>query len=131
MTIKSHSNNITSTTDVNGGTITYRYNSMGQVHEVIDQEGNGEFLYCDEEGRREMQIDRNGNINRYHYTIDGALSYQRAEDKKGRYPVVNRYMYYPDKRGRRRRDYLLLRLYRKWSSEKKIYSEKASFGICL
>ena len=66
MTIKSHSNassvcdggtehytydyagNITSTTDANGGTITYRYNSMGQVHEVIDQEGNGEFLYCDE-----------------------------------------------------------------------------------
>ena len=45
-----------------------------------------------------MQIDRNGNINRYHYTIDGALSYQRAEDKKGRYPVVNRYMYYPDGR---------------------------------
>mgnify|MGYP002511376001 FL=1 len=90
--------NITSTTDANGGTITYRYNSMGQVHEVIDQEGNGEFLYCDEESRREMHIDRNGNVNCYHYTIDGALSYQRTEDKKGRYPVVNRYMYYPDGR---------------------------------
>ena len=91
-----YAGNITSTTDANGGTITYRYNSMGQVHEVIDQEGNGEFLYCDEESRREMHIDRNGNVNCYHYTIDGALSYQRAEDKKGRYPVVNRYMYYPD-----------------------------------
>ena len=43
-----------------------------------------------------MQIGRNGNVKRYHYTIDGEVSYQRAEDKKGRYPVVNRYMYYPD-----------------------------------
>ncbi len=93
-----YAGNITSTTDANGGTITYCYNSMGQVYEVIDQEGNGEFLYCDEEGRRQMHIDRNGNVERYHYTIDGNVSYQRSEDKKGRYPVVNRYMYYPDGR---------------------------------
>ena len=38
-----YAGNITSTTDANGGTITYRYNSMGQVHEVIDQEGTGSF----------------------------------------------------------------------------------------
>ncbi len=60
--------------------------AWGQVHEVIDQEGNGEFLYCDEEGRREMQIGRNGNVKRYHYTIDGEVSYQRAEDKKADIP---------------------------------------------
>ena len=30
------------------------------------------------------------------YNIDNRLSYQRAEDKKGRNPVVNQYLYYPD-----------------------------------
>ena len=33
-----------------------------------------------------MQIGRNGNVKRYHYTIDGEVSYQRAEDKKADIP---------------------------------------------
>ena len=28
--------------------------------------------------------------------MDNRLTYQRAEDKKGRNPVVNQYVYYPD-----------------------------------
>ena len=53
--------NITGTTDANGNTITYRYNSFGQVWEIRDPEGHSEYFYCDEEGRQEMHIDRNGN----------------------------------------------------------------------
>jgi len=32
--------NITSTTDANGGTITYQYNSFGELYEIMDQDGN-------------------------------------------------------------------------------------------
>ena len=53
--------NITGTTDANGNTITYRYNSFGQACEIRDSEGHSEYFYCDEEGRQEMHIDRNGN----------------------------------------------------------------------
>lgn len=88
--------NITSTTDENGGTITYSYNSMGQVCRITDQEGNDEYFYYDEEGRRETHIDRNGNVERTLYNMDGNLSYQRFEDRKGRNPVVNQYTYYPN-----------------------------------
>ena len=91
-----HAGNITSTTDANGGTITYAYNSMGRVCQTTDQEGFSEYFYYDEEGRLETRIDRNGNKTTTHYNMDGNLSYQRAEDKKGRNPVVSRYRYYPD-----------------------------------
>ena len=69
---------------------------MGQVCEIIDQQGHSEFFYYDEEGRQETHIDRNGNVERTLYNRDNHLVYQRAEDKKGRHPVVNRYLYYPD-----------------------------------
>mgnify|MGYP003310700436 FL=1 len=36
------------------------------------------------------------HIERTLYNRDNHLVYQRAEDKKGRHPVVNRYLYYPD-----------------------------------
>ena len=88
--------NITSTTDANGVTIIYSYNSMGQVCRIMDQEGNSEYFYYDEEGRRETHIDRNGNVERTLYNMDGNLSYQRFEDRKGRNTVVNQYAYYPD-----------------------------------
>ena len=91
-----HAGNITSTTDANGGTITYAYNSMGRVCQTTDQEGFSEYFYYDEEGRLETRIDRNGNKTTTHYNMDGNLSYQRAEDKKGRNPVASRYLYYPD-----------------------------------
>ncbi len=91
-----YAGNITSTTDARGGTITYCYNSMGQVCEIIDQEGNKEYFYYDEEGRQETHIDRNGTLERTLYNRDNHLMYQRAEDKKGKNPVVNRYLYYPD-----------------------------------
>ncbi len=76
--------------------ITYCYNSMGQVSEIIDQEGNSEYFYYDEEGRPKTHIDRNGTVERTLYNRDNHLVYQRAEDKKGKNPVVNRYLYYPD-----------------------------------
>ena len=91
-----YAGNITSTTDANGGTIVYRYNSLGQVCEITDQEGNTEYFYYDEEGRQETHVDRNGNVERTLYNMDNRLTYQRAEDKKGRNPVVNQYVYYPD-----------------------------------
>ncbi|MFR1351660.1 MAG: DUF6531 domain-containing protein [[Clostridium] symbiosum] len=91
-----YAGNITSTTDANGGTITYRYNSQGQVSEITDQEGNSEYFYYDEEGRQETHVDRNGNVERTLYNMDNQMVYQRAEDKKGRNPVVNQYVYYPD-----------------------------------
>lgn len=69
---------------------------MGQVYRITDQEGNGEYFYYDEEGRRETHIDRNGNVERTLYNMDGNLSYQRFEDRKGRNPVVNQYAYYPN-----------------------------------
>ena len=69
---------------------------MGQVCEIVDQQGHSEWFYYDEEGRQETHIDRNGNVERTLYNRDNHLVYQRAEDKKGRYPVVNRYLYYPD-----------------------------------
>ena len=69
---------------------------MGQVCRITDQEGNDEYFYYDEEGRRETHIDRNGNVERTLYNMDGSLCYQRFEDRKGRNPVVNRYTYYPD-----------------------------------
>ena len=69
---------------------------MGQVCQTTDQEGFSEYFYYDEEGRLETRIDRNGNKTTTHYNMDGNLSYQRAEDKKGRNPAVSRYMYYPD-----------------------------------
>ena len=94
--IYDHAGNITSTTDANGGTITYAYNSMGRVCQTTDQEGFSEYFYYDEEGRLETRIDRNGNKTTTHYNMDGNLFYQRAEDKKGRNPVVSRYLYYPD-----------------------------------
>lgn len=90
--------NITSTTDANGGTITYRYNSMGQVCEIIDQEGNSETFYYDEEGRQEIHIDRKRNLERTLYNMDGNLFYQRFEDKNGKNPVVNQYLYDPNGR---------------------------------
>ncbi len=91
-----YAGNITSTMDAKGETITYCYNSMGQVSEIIDQEGNSEYFYYDEEGRPETHIDRNGMVERTLYNRDNHLVYQRAEDKKGKNPVVNRYLYYPD-----------------------------------
>ena len=69
---------------------------MGRVCQTTDQEGFSEYFYYDEEGRLETRIDRNGNKTTTHYNMDGNLSYQRAEDKKGRNPVVSRYRYYPD-----------------------------------
>ena len=57
-----YAGNITSTTDANGGKITYFYNSIGQVYQVTDQEGASEYFYYDEEGRPETHIDRNGNM---------------------------------------------------------------------
>ena len=93
-----YAGNITSTTDANGGTITYRYNSMGRVCQITDQEGNNEYFYYDEEGRQETHIDRNGNVERTLYNMDGNLSYQRFEDRKGRNSVVNQYVYYQDGR---------------------------------
>ena len=80
----------------NGGTITYCYNSQGQVCEITDQEGNSEYFYYDGEGRQETHVDRNGNVERTLYNMYNQLVYQRAEDKKGRNPVVNQYVYYPD-----------------------------------
>ncbi len=91
-----HAGNITSTTDTNGGTITYSYNSMGKVYQVTDQEGCSEYFYYDAEGRLETRTDRNGNRETTHYNMDGNLTYRRAEDRKGRNPVVSRYVYYPD-----------------------------------
>ena len=91
-----YAGNITGAEDANGGIVTYRYNSLGQVYEITDQEGNTESFYCDKEGRRETHIDRNGNVERTLYNMDNRLSYQRAEDKKGRNPVVSQYLYYPD-----------------------------------
>ena len=69
---------------------------MGRVCQTTDQEGFSEYFYYDEEGRLETRIDRNGNKTTTHYNMDGNLSYQRAEDKKGRNPVASRYRYYPD-----------------------------------
>ena len=69
---------------------------MGRVCQTTDQEGFSEYFYYDEEGRLETRIDRNGNKTTTHYNMDGNLSYQRAEDKKGRNPVASRYLYYPD-----------------------------------
>ena len=91
-----HAGNITSTTDANGGTITYSYNSMGKVYQVTNQEGCSEYFYYDGEERLETRTDQNGNREMTHYNMDGNLSYWRAEDKKGRNPVVSRYMYYPN-----------------------------------
>ena len=91
-----HAGNITSTMDANGGTITYSYNSMGKVYQVTDQEGCSEYFYYDAEGRLETRTDRNGNRETTHYNMDGNLTYRRAEDRKGRNPVVSRYAYYPD-----------------------------------
>ena len=91
-----YAGNITSTTDANGGKITYFYNSIGQVYQVTDQEGASEYFYYDEEGRPETHIDRNGNMETTHYNMDGNLLYRRAVDKKGRNPVTYRYIYYPD-----------------------------------
>ncbi len=90
---------------------------MGQVCRITDQEGNDEYFYYDEKGRRETHIDRNGNVERTLYNMDGSLSYQRFEgrkgrnlynmdgslcyqrfqERKGRPPVVNRYAKYPDR----------------------------------
>lgn len=64
---------------------------MGQVCQITDQEGNSEYFYYDKEGRQETHIDRNGNRERTFYNMDGNLSYQRFEDRKGRNPVVNQY----------------------------------------
>ena len=64
--------------------------------QVTDQEGCGEYFYYDREGRRETHIDRNGNVERTPYNMDGSLFYQRFEDRKGRTPVVNQYAYYPN-----------------------------------
>lgn len=41
-------------------------------------------------------MDQNGNVERTMYNMDNQLVYQRAEEKKGRSPVVNQYVYYPD-----------------------------------
>lgn len=67
---------------------------MGQVYRITNQEGNGEYFYYDEEGRRETHIDRNGNIERILYNMDGSLFYQRFEDRKGRTLGVNQYASY-------------------------------------
>ena len=93
-----YAGNITSTTDANGGTITYHYNSLGQVSEITDQEGYREVFYYDEEGRPELHIDRKGNTVRTRYNMDNRLLYRRAEDAKGRNAVTNQYVYYPDGR---------------------------------
>ena len=77
-----YAGNITGAEDANGGIVTYRYNSLGQVYEITDQEGNTESFYCDKEGRRETHIDRSGNVERTLYNMDNRLSYQRAEDKR-------------------------------------------------
>ena len=52
--------------------------------QVTDQEGCGEYFYYDREGHRETHIDRNGNVERTLYNMDGNLTYQRFEDRKGR-----------------------------------------------
>ena len=69
---------------------------MGRVCQTTDHEGFSEYFYYDEEGRLETRIDRNGNKTTTHYNMDGNLSYQRVEDKKGRNPVASRYLYYSD-----------------------------------
>ena len=65
-----YAGNITGTTDANGNSITYRYNSFGQVWEIRDPEGHSEYFYCDEEGRQEMHVDRNGNTEHTHYNME-------------------------------------------------------------
>ena len=57
-----HAENITSTTDANGGTITYAYNSMGRVYQTTDQEGFSEYFYYEEENCLETRIDRRHHI---------------------------------------------------------------------
>lgn len=81
---------------INGGIIQYRYNNLGWVYEIVDQEGNSEFTYYDLEGRPELHVDRNGNHVTTHYNMDHRLLYQRAADAKGRNAVTNQYAYYPN-----------------------------------
>lgn len=129
-----YAGNITGTEDANGGIVTYRYNSLGQVYEITDQEGNTESFYYDKEGRRETHIDRNGNVERTLYNMDNRLSYQRAEDKKGRNPVVNQYLYYPDgslKEASGGGDYLPLRVYGKRPAKEQGVIWKNTAGLWL
>ena len=93
-----YAGNITGATDANGNTITYRYNSFGQVWEIRDPEGHSEYFYYDEEGRQEMHVDRNGNTEHTHYNMDGSLFYRRCEDRNGKHPVVSQYRYWSDGR---------------------------------
>lgn len=66
------------------------------MYRVTDQEGRSEYFHYDAEGRLETRTDRNGNRETTRYNMDGNLTYRRAEDRKGRNPAVNRYLYYPD-----------------------------------
>ncbi|WP_034827552.1 hypothetical protein, partial [Lacrimispora indolis] len=68
------------------------------MYERVDQEGNSEYFYYDEEGRPDLCIDRNDNHITTHYNMDNHLVYRRAEDGKGRYAVTNQYHYYPNGR---------------------------------
>ena len=88
-----YAGHITSTTDANGGVITYRYNSQGKVCEIIDQEGNSETFRYDREGRRILHEDRIGNQVRTTYNVDGRPVLERACDYMGENEVSRSWEY--------------------------------------
>jgi hypothetical protein len=66
--------------------------------------------------------------------MDNHLSYQRAEDKNGRNPVVNQYLYYPDgslKEASGGGDYLPLRVYGKRPAKEQGVIWKNTAGLWL
>ncbi len=90
-----HAGQITSTTDANGGVITYRYNSQGKVCETIDQEGLSETFRYDREGRMVLHTDRNGNQVRTSYNVDGNPVLEAACNADGKGTVTRSWEYDP------------------------------------
>ncbi len=60
--------------------------------------GRSETYRYDRQGRLSAHTDRNGSTEYIHSNIDGSPVYRRAEDRKGRNPVIRQYAYYENGR---------------------------------
>ena len=78
--------NVTSTTDGNGNTIQYQYNSLNKLGKIIDQQGMEEIMLYDITGNLAYKKDRNGNELRYQYDTDDNLIHvtNASKNAKGR-----------------------------------------------
>lgn len=81
------------TTDGNGNSVQYRYNSFGKVCERIDQLGYSETFQYDEEGNLFLHIDRDGRRMQRDCNVFGEPAYEKATDAEGKNPNISTWHY--------------------------------------